>query len=217
MKDIIAFSLRQIPCMADVQPHAIEKLADSAKVTKFDKGHVIISEGDTSKHLYIVIKGRVMVQTQYAEGKLCDLAILEKGAYFGEMALITKEPRAATVSAIDKTTCATIGIGTFRSWLDEHPSVNIDMLKVVTEKISYMTEKTRQMTLSSIYAKLSKNLNKMAENGIISNPPSLNELAVLTESPKDLVSEIMQELTRGKYITTKSGELRILSKLPETW
>ena len=66
----------------------------------FEKGRVIIKEGDTQAQAYLIQSGRVGVFTE-TEGKKIELAVLEKGEIVGEMALITDEVRSASVEALD--------------------------------------------------------------------------------------------------------------------
>ena len=68
----------------------------------YDKDKTIFREGDNSTDAYVVQSGRVGV-FKNAEGKMLRLAIMEKGAMFGEMAAITGEPRGATMMALEPT------------------------------------------------------------------------------------------------------------------
>jgi len=84
------------------------KLADAVEDLLFPAGHKIICEGDTAEAMYIIKAGSCVVSQELdtpdrPEGKrdarLC--TILTSGSYFGERALITQEPRSATVEAVD--------------------------------------------------------------------------------------------------------------------
>ena len=66
----------------------------------YDKDKIIFREGDTSNDAYVVQSGKVGV-FKNAEGKMLRLAVMEKGAMFGEMAAITGEPRGATMIALE--------------------------------------------------------------------------------------------------------------------
>ena len=68
----------------------------------YDKDKTIFREGDTSTDAYVVQSGKVGVFKD-AEGKMLRLAVMEKGAMFGEMAAITGEPRGATMIALEPT------------------------------------------------------------------------------------------------------------------
>jgi CRP-like cAMP-binding protein len=63
---------------------------------------VIFREGEASTDAYVVQSGKVGV-FKNSDGKMVRLAVMEKGAMFGEMAAITGEPRAATMMALEPT------------------------------------------------------------------------------------------------------------------
>ena len=87
MKHITLLGLKQIPFFSNLPVAALDALADKAKPVKFEKGDTIISEGEQTHSLYIVVTGKVKILTNYGEDKNVDLVILEPGHYFGEMAL----------------------------------------------------------------------------------------------------------------------------------
>lgn len=221
MKHITLLGLKKIPFFSNLPVAALDALADKAKPVKFEKGNTIISEGEQTHSLYIVVTGKVKILTNYGEDKNVDLVILEPGHYFGEMALLTNDPRGATVTAMSTTTCAVISKADFNTWLNAHPGVEINLLNVLAEKLEYMTEKTHQMELSIIYEKTVKILNGLAKQKgnqlVIEKQPSAQELAVLIGTSKRLVSTVLKELSKNKHIVTKGQALHISSLLPESW
>lgn len=223
MKPIVLLGLKQIPFFTNLSSEALNALADKAKPVTFAKGEVIITEGEHTQSLYIVIRGEVKVLTHYGENKNVDLLILEPGYYFGEMSLVTNDPRAATVTALHNTACAVILKPDFKSWLAAHPTIEINLLNVLAEKVGYMTEKTQQMELSIIYEKTVNVLKDMAEPKgnklIIEKLPTTSEIAELVGAKRRLVSIVLKELIKNKYLSTRgAGTLSTLSShLPESW
>jgi CRP-like cAMP-binding protein len=66
----------------------------------FEKGKIIIKEGDTQAQAYLIQSGRVGVYTEKDDKKI-ELAVLEKGQIVGEMALIADDVRSASVEALE--------------------------------------------------------------------------------------------------------------------
>ncbi len=87
----------------ELDAEIVRQLAASSQRRLFDAGEVLVSEGDEGDSLFVVEKGAVRVTKSdpELEGRHVDLAILEEGAFFGEMSLLTGEPRSATVIASD--------------------------------------------------------------------------------------------------------------------
>lgn len=74
-------------------------LKETSIVQRFSDGEVIISEGIISNNAYIVLTGEVRI-TKKIDKKILVLGTLKAGDIFGEMGLITKSARSATVSAL---------------------------------------------------------------------------------------------------------------------
>lgn len=74
------------------------------ETVKFNAGAIIFKEGDKADAVYFIESGNVEV-SRIDQGTKIALAKLGKDAVFGEMALIDKKPRSATVTALDAVVC----------------------------------------------------------------------------------------------------------------
>jgi len=93
-------------------------IAASMRPLDFGDGETIVREGDPGKSMYIVASGRVNIVLA-ATGK--SVAITEKGGYFGEMSLLTGDPRTASVIAIGDVRVLEIDAEIFRQLGDVSP------------------------------------------------------------------------------------------------
>jgi len=93
--------LAKVSLLKGLFPYERAKIADSLEPIYFNKGDVVIRQGQTeADKFYIIEKGEVEVTKADATGKNAVFAMsLGVGGYFGELALLRNEPRAATVSA----------------------------------------------------------------------------------------------------------------------
>jgi hypothetical protein len=75
-------------------------VADTLEPLEFDDGATIINQGDDGDKFFVVEKGEVVaLQTSKETGEQVEVGRIPEGAYFGERALLTNEPRAATIRA----------------------------------------------------------------------------------------------------------------------
>ncbi|WKJ88865.1 Crp/Fnr family transcriptional regulator [Methylomonas montana] len=218
--DIIT-NLSKMPFLADVEEDALAALAARAKTVKFPKKSMIIAEGDSTSSLYIVLSGKVRVFGSNEKDKEVTLLIQEASSYFGELALLSDEPRSAAVEALEKTTCAVISKADFIQWLKLHPDAAIALLGVLAEKIRFLTEKVKQMALSNVYERTIKILQDMADKEgdvyVIHNRPTQQELATMVGSSREMINKVMKELTKGGYISVDDKTLRIENTPPAAW
>ncbi|CAA9889949.1 Crp/Fnr family transcriptional regulator [Candidatus Methylobacter favarea] len=221
MQQEVFLSLKKIPFLSRLPDEALNALAAKAKSVKFPKQAVIISEGDESSSLYIILAGKVRVFSSDEKSKEVTLLIQEAGSCFGELALLGDEPRSASVETLEKTVCGIISKDDFKYWLASHPDVAIGLIRALSEKIRQLTEKVKQMALSNVYERTIKVLQDMAtQEGdifIIHNKPTQQELANMVGSSREMINKIMRELTKGGYVVIKDKTLRIENKLPASW
>jgi len=84
-----------------LSPLEINLLASMSKERRLEPGEGIFREGDPGDAMYVVLEGKVRISKQIAGVGEEALAILERGDYFGEMALIDRQPRSADAKAHD--------------------------------------------------------------------------------------------------------------------
>ncbi|KAI8470474.1 MAG: kinase-like domain-containing protein [Monoraphidium minutum] len=104
----IELFLNSVPLLSPLSREAKFKLVDAFVEEVFEAGTVIIREGDPGDKFYIVKGGEAAV-TQ--GGK--EVNRLFKADFFGERALLSNEPRGATVAAVQETVCLTLDRDTF--------------------------------------------------------------------------------------------------------
>jgi len=222
MQQEVFSCLKRISFLARIPDAAVACLAAKAKLLKFPKQAVIISEGDEGNSLHVIISGKVRVYTSDEKSKEITLMVQEAGSYFGELALLCGEPRSASVEALDKTVCGVISRDDFKTWLESNPEAVAELLRELSEKIMVLTERVKQMALSNVYGRTIKVLQDMAshqENGVsvIPNRPTQQELANMVGSSREMINKIMKELTKGGYIVVQDKSLRIENKPPANW
>jgi len=99
----------------------------------FAPGQIIFREGDVGDCAYFIQSGEVEVVRTLA-GNEAVVAKLVAGQYFGEMALITNQPRSATIRTISLTKLALLGKRNFLTMLSAVPSARDDILRTFQER-----------------------------------------------------------------------------------
>lgn len=98
--------LRRSPLFEMLSDPEIEVLAELSRPRRFAAGEVIFSEGDAGDALFVLQSGEVEVVTRAPGGAEAALAVLAPPESFGEISLVDREVRSATVRA--RTECAAL-------------------------------------------------------------------------------------------------------------
>ena len=112
---------------------ARSRVADGARERRFAAGETIVREGDRGSSMFVVEAGRLGVSAHGTVGQSQRLAVLEPGAAFGEISLLTGDPRTATVRAMTEATLLEIDKATLAPILRENPSI-VGMLELTMQE-----------------------------------------------------------------------------------
>jgi CRP-like cAMP-binding protein len=109
--------------MCHLPPEAIEALIARVRTRRFEPGAVVFRAGDPGEALYIVARGAVEVVEDGAGATAAPIAALGPGSAFGEMALLSGEPRTATVRARGAAELLEIGKEDFQALVASDPAL----------------------------------------------------------------------------------------------
>jgi CRP/FNR family cyclic AMP-dependent transcriptional regulator len=105
----------------------------------YDTGDVVFQEGDKGSEMFIVQEGKVVV-TRKVAGSDVFLATLERGEFFGEMALLESLPRTATCRAVGATRLLAIRTGELLLKIRRDPTFAFEMLQHMSRRVRYLDE-----------------------------------------------------------------------------
>jgi len=103
----------------------------------YEEGEVIVCQGETGDCMYEILEGKVEV-LQQKEGREVRLAVLDKGDFFGEMAIFEKESRSATVRAMGEVRALTIDKRTLLRRISEDPTLAFRIVERMSHRIREM-------------------------------------------------------------------------------
>ena len=117
--------------LKQVDPGIIMELLPLMEEKTYVRGDCVIEQGKSGDEFFLIVSGKVSVWILKGEKKLM-VAELTGGQYFGEMALLTNEPRAATVMVDMDTAIFSLKKKAFYNILSKHA----DIFKAIKQKFS---------------------------------------------------------------------------------
>jgi ATP-binding cassette, subfamily B, bacterial len=112
--DITVERLKQIPLFNELEEDILTEMKYYMQSEKFEPEQNVIEQGYIGEKFYIIVRGRVEVLLRKDLTGQRRLAVLEAGDYFGEMALLRKIPRTATVKTLTPCTFLTMSRSQFQ-------------------------------------------------------------------------------------------------------
>ena len=129
-------SLSDISLFSGLAPAALAEFERRLQRRDYVPHATIVREGGAGDSAFIILAGRVAVRRKDPEsGMEFMLAELGPGQMFGEMALLTRKPRTATVVALEATSCAALTLEDFERVVQEHPSVALGLARATAERL----------------------------------------------------------------------------------
>ena len=128
---VVTFALvARVPLFAHLDAASVSDLVGILKARTVPAGTVIIRKGEPGDSMYLIASGMVQVDT--SEGKVR----LQEGDFFGEVALLTRERRTATVTTIRSTDLLVLDCDDFHRFIDRNPEVAAQLRGVAKERAS---------------------------------------------------------------------------------
>lgn len=128
--------IRRVSIFQDLRDEFLVKLASAMDELSFPAERTIFEQGEEGRSLYIVVSGQVRVHVGDR-----DLALLEKGAIFGEMALFDAEPRSASVTTTESCDCLTLNQLQLTDAIEETPEIAINITRSLSRRIRELNSK----------------------------------------------------------------------------
>jgi CRP-like cAMP-binding protein len=122
--------LARVPLFAGLSRSDLEKVARAANEITVEPGRALVSEGETGHEAFIVVEGTATISKGGS-----DVTEVGPGAVFGEMALIDRAPRNATVTAKTAMRVLVLGQREFTGLLDESPAFTRSILAALAHRV----------------------------------------------------------------------------------
>lgn len=213
--------LANVSLFSDLKKGDLDILAAHGVTRSFPRNTVVITEGDTSDSLYLIIEGRVKVFLMDDQGREVILRTQGSGEYFGELALVDERPRSASVMTLEPAKFSIISRAAFDECLSRHPKIAMVLVRHLSRLVRALTENVRSLALLDVYGRIARLLLELAvkreDKLVIEERLTHQEIASRVGASREMVSRIMKDLVDGGYVEQDGKRLVIHEKLPPAW
>jgi small-conductance mechanosensitive channel/CRP-like cAMP-binding protein len=127
----IGEALANVPVLVPLAPAELEALTRGCERLEFGRGERVVHEGEAGDTMFVILSGTAIVTILTPERAEREVARLSRGEFFGEMALLTGEPRSASVTAVDDLEVVVIHKESLQGMLTARPGLAQEMAEIV--------------------------------------------------------------------------------------
>lgn len=127
--------LRDIPILATLDDSLRSMVASLFATERFGPGRIVVHQGDVGDRFYVIVRGRVAVSRAIGDGSEQHIAVLEDGDHFGEIALLNRVPRTATVRTLSDCIFLTLTTEHFLRLLETDSGLRATMQRTLSERL----------------------------------------------------------------------------------
>ena len=212
--------LKNIATFRGVPEDKLRALADKAVTRSVPKNVVVVTEGEFTRSLYMIVSGRVKVYLADDGGKELVLDIKGPGEYFGEMVL-DDGPRSASVVTIEPCQFSIIAVDDFKATLLEHPQIALRLITNLIRMTRGLNENVRSLALLDVYGRVARLLlDRAVEHGdhqVVQEKMTQQEMANKVGTSREVINRILRDLATGGYIKIEDKNIRIIKRLPSRY
>lgn len=214
--------LRQNRLFEQAQEGAIEDCEHIFKTTIYPKRAMIFDQGDTTRVVYLVKRGRVRIVRLTPDGKEVTVAVLGPGDLFGEETLFEAQPRTTVATCMEESLLCTARADDLFALLSRNPTLALNVAKILNDRLLDASATMEDLAYARVpdrivhlFQRLATEHGEPADDGIrVGVKLTHADIASLVGSTRETVSLEMANLVRagrlrndGKHVVVPLAEM----------
>lgn len=210
--------LNVIPLFCNLSPSQLESIGSHLAFRVFEKGDVIVRQGEVADTIFIIVAGQVKVyiHDDHEGNKEVIVSTLGAGDFFGEIAMFDKEPRSANVAATERTHVQMLSFAAFQRVIEQSPDMGRRVMATLAARLRHADRQIGTLALMNISSRVSRTLLELAimSNGhrVVGEPFTQKDLAGMIGASREMVNRTLKALTEQGYIAVHRKSITILNE-----
>lgn len=212
--------LKDIPLFAGLNEKHLSAIVQDLRSRDYKKDDLIFRQGDESREIYIVLKGKVRIYKISPSGNETSLDIFSTHNVLGEFAALDNEPRSASAKAVNQVTVLAMSQEHFSHHLNTVPGLALNLARLLSGKLRWtaaFAESIAQFDAAGrlLHILLDNNarFGEALEPGkqyVLNLALSQSDLASMVGARREWVNRILSEWRRRGLIEFDNGVITIL-------
>lgn len=211
--------LRLVPFFSDLPDEVLQAIEQACRREHFARGDQVLTEGAPGDRMYIIQSGQVKVVSEQ-NGVERIISYLNPGSFFGENALLTGEPRTATVRVVIDSELISLGRRELYELIERYPIIAVEIIRELSRRLTRQLKTPLPREEWNIIAIIGKQAPVLAEHiaAVTGEEVFLLELGGLGEILPDqgeLAQRGVQFARGGPHLTADELPARLSALIQE--
>jgi CRP-like cAMP-binding protein len=197
---------RGIPLFAQVADADLEQIASHLIERRYPRNTTIVEEGLPGDYMYIIREGRVKVTKLSDDGREKILEFLDEGAFVGEMALLERAPRSASVKTLTPVRLLALSRIDFIRLLKKSPDLAMSVIQELSRRLRVINEQASALSFQRVKDRTKGLLERLARDPCSDSSrrrtPSLThqQIADMIGTSRETVTRVVKELKADGWL-----------------
>ncbi len=206
--------LRQAAVFHGMSDLGLEHLAAVVQLRRLGKGQLLFSRGDRAAAFFVVHSGSIALGLDSANGRELVINEMHPGDGFGELALLTGEPRSTSAVAREDSVVLVVPQRDFLAAVQSEPALARNLLQTAAHRLGTSSEREGALAFLSAPSRLARVLVELdrqsrAEGYIVISQEQLGQRVGLA---RQTVAELLGKWRRSGWILTGRGRIVLLNR-----
>lgn len=211
-------TLRAIPLFSHVVEADLEQIASHLIERRYPRNTTIVEEGLPGDYMYILREGRVKVTKLSEDGREKILDFLDVGAFVGEMALLERAPRSASVKTLSAVRVLALSRNDFMGLLRKSPDLALAVIQVLSRRLRTVNDQASALSFQRVKDRTTGLLDRLAKDstslGDRRATPALThqQIADMIGTSRETVTRVVKELKASGWLQQEGKRYLIPSE-----
>ncbi len=199
-------TLRAIPLFSRVADSDLDQIASHLIERRYPRNTTIVEEGLAGDYMYIIREGRVKVTKLSDDGREKILEFLDAGAFVGEMALLERAPRSASVKTLTPVRLLALSRGDFLGLLRKSPDLAMAVIQELSRRLRTVNEQASALSFQRVKERTHGLIERLAKDahrdGVhrVTPPLTHQQIADMIGTSRETVTRVVKELKASGWL-----------------
>lgn len=198
-------TLRQFPMLSLLAEPQLQEALSSSRLVRYQKGDAVVTKGREFDYLGFLLSGKLQVVDVLPDGTEYGLNLIESGQFFGELAVIDRRPRSASVVTLTPATVIQMSGETARRFIYGQPAVAEAMMRHLAQAVRRMTDLRALQAIPHAPQRVFALLHHLQRKGpgdlhVIEHAPTHTTMAIMVNTSRETVTRALARLKAAGII-----------------